>query len=452
MTCALVDPQLLLHIPVLAFVFAFGCCVGSFINVLVYRLPRGMSVVRPASRCPSCETKLTWRENFPVLGWIALGGRCRFCRAKISIEYPIVELVVGLLLASLFVLYYMVPTDAVVLGSRAPEWATARGVGWLGSWPMFVAHAVLIASLVAMTLIDARHFIIPLEIPWVVTIVGLIANVTETFTHNRLTAWHGWDDPGRWALVPATSWMWLAVALAGCAGLAIGIMLLKAGLLRHSFEDYDEWEQQERARVATERGEDDEAASSVPAEAEQAHAPARPMDLADDGAFDPAAYPHVRREMVRELLFLAPCLGLMMLAWQVGTRLGWSGEPPAWLMAVGGSMLGYLVGGGAVWGTRILGSLAFDKEAMGLGDVHMMAAVGAVLGWVDPILTFFFAAPFLGIAYAVGILGPARLFTSMRKPLPYGPFLALGIIIVMLAKPEYEQLLSTLLHRTVNLP
>ncbi|MEO0630377.1 MAG: prepilin peptidase, partial [Planctomycetota bacterium] len=63
-------------VPVL-FVFAFGACVGSLINVLVYRLPLGLPVVVPSSRCPACATKLTWRENVPIFGWLLLGGRCR---------------------------------------------------------------------------------------------------------------------------------------------------------------------------------------------------------------------------------------------------------------------------------------------------------------------------------------------------------------------------------------
>ena len=82
------------------FAFAFGSCVGSLVNVLVYRLPLGISVVTPPSRCPSCSTQLTWRENIPVFGWIFLRGKCRFCKAKISAEYPLVEAFVGLLFVS----------------------------------------------------------------------------------------------------------------------------------------------------------------------------------------------------------------------------------------------------------------------------------------------------------------------------------------------------------------
>src|SRR5262245_34687531 len=93
----------------LLFAFAFGACIGSLINVLVYRLPLGLDVVRATSHCPSCQTKLTWRENIPVFGWLLLKGRCKFCRSPISPEYPIVETLVGLLFAFTYFLLYSYP-------------------------------------------------------------------------------------------------------------------------------------------------------------------------------------------------------------------------------------------------------------------------------------------------------------------------------------------------------
>lgn len=73
-----------------------GACVGSFLNVCVARWPAGLSVVRPASRCPRCERAIRWHENVPVLGWLRLGGRCAGCRQAISPRYPLVELGVAL--------------------------------------------------------------------------------------------------------------------------------------------------------------------------------------------------------------------------------------------------------------------------------------------------------------------------------------------------------------------
>src|ERR1043165_4861282 len=79
----------------LLFIFAYGACLGSLTNVVVYRLPRGESIVRPPSKCPKCGTKLSWKDNIPVLGWLALRGKCRYCKNPISPEYPIVEAAVG---------------------------------------------------------------------------------------------------------------------------------------------------------------------------------------------------------------------------------------------------------------------------------------------------------------------------------------------------------------------
>ena len=84
-----------------------GACIGSFINVIVYRLPLGMSVVRPPSQCPLCHHLIRWHDNLPIFGWLALRGRCRDCRAEISPRYPLIELMaaaLGLLLARRFLL------------------------------------------------------------------------------------------------------------------------------------------------------------------------------------------------------------------------------------------------------------------------------------------------------------------------------------------------------------
>ena len=83
---------------VIVWVFAFGAVVGSFLNVVVYRLPREISIWRrPPSSCPKCQTPIRWYDNLPLLSWLVLRGRCRSCRAPISIRYPLVELASGTL-------------------------------------------------------------------------------------------------------------------------------------------------------------------------------------------------------------------------------------------------------------------------------------------------------------------------------------------------------------------
>ncbi|MCH2152194.1 MAG: A24 family peptidase [Phycisphaerales bacterium] len=139
--------------------------------------------------------------------------------------------------------------------------------------------------------------------------------------------------------------------------------------------------------------------------------------------------------MILEVVFLIP----IILSVTLGAVLGGyvtdvATAPPApWLQALGGSILGYLVGCGLVWGVRILGTLGFGREAMGMGDVHLLGCIGAVMGWFDPILVFFIA-PFIGLAWTL-IAWLASALGSRRRELPYGPHLALAALLVLLARP-----------------
>src|SRR5213592_4306664 len=101
--------DVLFQLPLAVFTFAFGACFGSLINVIAYRVPLGLNIVTPPSRCPACETRLTWRENIPIFGWMILGGKCRFCKSKISPEYPIVEAVVAFLFLLFYAVWYLLP-------------------------------------------------------------------------------------------------------------------------------------------------------------------------------------------------------------------------------------------------------------------------------------------------------------------------------------------------------
>lgn len=150
------------------------------------------------------------------------------------------------------------------------------------------------------------------------------------------------------------------------------------------------------------------------------------------------AYPHARREVTRELLFLGPIVALALVGAALGLRLSNAGHLPSsvplWLDALSGALLGYLVGGGMIWATRVFGTLAFGKEAMGLGDVHLLAAVGACLGWIDATLAFFIA-PFIAIYFAAVLMAWTG---SPRRAMPYGPYLAGAVLVVTLAKPAIE--------------
>ncbi len=83
-------------------VFIFGIMIGSFLNVVIYRIPKGESIVFPASKCQSCQTSLKWYHNIPLFSWVFLGGKCAFCKEKISAQYPIVEFLTGIIFVALY--------------------------------------------------------------------------------------------------------------------------------------------------------------------------------------------------------------------------------------------------------------------------------------------------------------------------------------------------------------
>ena len=135
----------------LAIVALVGLAIGSFLNVVIHRLPRRESLVSPGSRCPSCGYALGAADNIPVLGWILLGGRCRKCRTRISVRYPVVELVT----AAVFVAHYYV-------------------FGWT---PLLAVRLVFASSLVVLFAIDLEHHLLPDAITLPGIAVGLLASL-----------------------------------------------------------------------------------------------------------------------------------------------------------------------------------------------------------------------------------------------------------------------------------
>lgn len=132
------------------FAFLTGLIIGSFLNVCIYRVPEGRSIVSPASRCPSCGTPIRWYDNIPVLSFLVLSGRCRACGARLSLQYPLVELLNALLY---LLVLYRVGYDAV-------------GVA--------IAYCILISSLLVIFFIDLRHQIIPDGITLPGTVIAII--------------------------------------------------------------------------------------------------------------------------------------------------------------------------------------------------------------------------------------------------------------------------------------
>jgi leader peptidase (prepilin peptidase)/N-methyltransferase len=136
-----------------------GLCIGSFLNVVIYRVPLKKSIVTPPSRCRNCDYLLKWYDNIPVLSWLWLRGRCRKCGTGVSMQYPIVELITG----ALFVLVI---------------WLTPAG-------PLLASRLLLVCILIALFGIDLEHQILPNSITLPGIVIGLLLS---------LIAPPGWKD------------------------------------------------------------------------------------------------------------------------------------------------------------------------------------------------------------------------------------------------------------------
>lgn len=138
------------------FVAFLGLVFGSFLNVLIYRLPNNKSIVRPASHCPNCQHKLAWYDNIPVVSYLLLGGKCRYCKKTISPRYLMVELINGGL------------------------WALSYSV--FGFNGLMVLACVFISVCLVITFIDLEHMIIPDSMNIGILVVGIVL----IFLPNRL--------------------------------------------------------------------------------------------------------------------------------------------------------------------------------------------------------------------------------------------------------------------------
>jgi len=149
-----------------------GACVGSFLNVVAYRVPRRMSVVWRCSHCPRCGHDIRARDNVPVLGWLLLRGRCRDCGASISPRYALVEALMG---ATCFTLAYveLFSGAANIFGGPLTDAVGALHTVWTPNWEvitLYAFHAALLALLLAMVLIDQDEQ----KIPWRLVVAALI--------------------------------------------------------------------------------------------------------------------------------------------------------------------------------------------------------------------------------------------------------------------------------------
>ena len=431
--------------------FLYGAFVGSFLNVLIYRLPLGLSVSSPPSHCPRCNNYLRPWDNIPLFAFLSLGARCRYCRAPISWRYFAIELVTACLWVAL---YHRV--------------SGTSGVSWVD----FVAQALFVSVLVAMIFIDLDHFIAPDELNIVAFILGLGRDGACL-----ALAWYG--GAGIWADTRAhfTYFGWLPRALVGAT--TYGVVLFLVSLV--GFVYYARWEGESVGHVLRRyfiwEDEPEQAQADI---APLPETPDKPQMEAEEEPADDGPPPRLRfapgfLALVSALLltpiigawaalflviptaafaFMAPRLPNEGVA-QAAARFfrsdegdSYAGTPQALATPddtdpelVAEMMLPPAPDEAALLASEREAQMRaeadqFAREAetgqhggMGLGDVKLALAFGAMLGPALALLSLLFAT-FLGAG--VGIYIARRHRSSLRTGVPFVPFMAAGAIIVML--------------------
>lgn len=358
-------PQLILDYLLPTIAFAMGACIGSFLNVVIYRIPNGMSVDEPRrSFCPNCKTQIPIHLNIPLVSWLWLRGKCKWCGTKIAFRYFMVEL----LTAICFLTLYKIGIAPYGL----------QGV---------VALWILASLLIAATFIDFDHFIIPDSITIGGTVVGLIASFVVPALHNEQVWWKG-GVVGIIGAVIGFSFLWLIVLM--------GKMLF--GKIHHRWDEPVDFEISqpggEEAPIIIKLGEHSY---------EWGEVFFRKWD---------------RLEMdIREL-----ALDDEAREFQTFRVLGDALE---------------LDGGRIELDTvkKVTGritSAVVPREAMGYGDVKFMAMIGAFLGWQAVLFTIFAASV---VGAVIGLLQKGVFREQWSRPLPFGPYLALGAFLWIFTGP-----------------
>lgn len=156
------------------FAFAFGAVVGSFLNVVIFRVPAGLSVVHPPSRCPNCDASIRWYDNIPIISWaVFLRGKCRDCAAPISGQYALVEALTGLLTLALWYKVAHASFASVQVFEQTPA------ISYLLPFGLYF---VLICLLIVITFVDLEHLLIP----HVFTLPGIALGIGVPFLFNTV--------------------------------------------------------------------------------------------------------------------------------------------------------------------------------------------------------------------------------------------------------------------------
>jgi prepilin signal peptidase PulO-like enzyme (type II secretory pathway) len=465
---------------------AVGLCLGSFLNVIIYRIPRDKSLGSPLwSACPNCHTRIRWYDNLPVISFLRLRGRCRDCGAPIATRYVIVELLMALVVLMLLDAFFV---GQVRAGLRVTEFGLSDR--FAQDWPIFLAHVLLFAALLSMSAIDLEHYWVDVRFTNVATVAGFVLHGLWTPKH----ADH-WLRPTDTTTV---------VSLFALAGIGL-VWVLLACRRRADPEDVEE------STVADGLPEEEESGFAPPDSTPLAGPPSRfggwvlglifvavlvSMFVAETSSGAWAHAPRAlvplvfifllivrqswvvresdrrivelieeervsaRRMVAGELLFLLPAVAFGVLAWwlmsgegelahrmsevlhtkvrvhRVSMMYRWE---PLYGLATAAS--GYVIAGGIGWAVRIAFTFLFGKEAFGSGDIHLMAAAGCVAGWPVVLLGFMLSC-FLALAGWV-----ATLPRKNTRAIPLGPWLSISFLAVVVF---YQPIVNCVLVKRVT--
>ena len=347
--------------------FLIGACIGSFLNVVIYRLPLGLSVNDPKrSFCPKCKSEIPMRLNIPLVSWLALRGKCSNCKDPIASRYFFVELITAILFTVV---------GWVVIQHTGGKQFTVEMLALIPLWFM-------VASFVAITFIDAEHMIIPLELTISGTVAGFIAAALMPVLPDMI-AWASPEPTWLGGLYQA-----LIGWVIGFFGLWAVVLLGKLAFGRKElkFEEPVAWHleepKSEEETIVFHMGEEKiEWWDIFYRKSDKLLIEAKSIKLNGDELGE-------GRLVIREESIELPN-GKTVELEEVKSLEGMSA------------------------------SAVIPREAMGMGDVHLMGVVGAFFGWSGVIFTLMASC-----LYAIAAAALGRVGFGVR--LPFGPFLVLG--------------------------
>jgi prepilin signal peptidase PulO-like enzyme (type II secretory pathway) len=453
---------MLIHLIAGSFAWLFGLCVGSFLNVVIYRLPLGLSIADPPrSFCPHCRNSIAWYDNLPALSWLILRARCRHCGGAIALQYPLIEALTGLAFVLVYHLLFVADARDGLGVPQLPR-----------DLPLLVAWLILAAALIASAAMDIALYIVDTRVTNAALVAGIVFYAVWPQRLFLLHEAHAPSVPaGALALLVGAATAWLvqrrqampdtataetqpvsdatahATPTRGgliAGGLAVGLLvLLAAAHLVAMYQVRADAGVAPRFSVMLPHAGHGLLGLIVPASllaffiaVTLAGGQQRASDQEVAAAIEEEAI-HARRTALHELVCLLPAIVAAVAVYLLLTRVaaaarGWetalAWPPTAPLAPVAGlslALYGAAIASAAGWILRILFTLVFGREAFGTGDIYILAAAGAAAGWDIALL---------GLLLAVGLALAGWLLTLLLKRggiIPFGPWLAIGIIAAL---------------------